>query len=218
MQEHCLILLIGLVDGAQRKDILDRFGDDPKIQKMISKSKTISILKEDADFAIDLWDEYHETLDEDDLTSAMYKTRKLKEEIYDLLTDGYWIGFNFQGLVEHMIEELKFFQNQIDEKTSPDDEVRFWKKHNTQDSGLVAHLIDPTEIPFTEAFLDLQRDGKKLKARILEVIEFTQRDMELGEELDSEKTPNIIYPFLALHEKKEHEYCLQRLSELLEFD
>ena len=218
MQEHCLFLLIGLTNGAQRMDVLQKYEDEPSVQKMIYKAKTVNILKEEANNTIDLWNEYQFYPTDEKLSEAMHKTRKLKEEVYDILADGVWIGFNFLALVDHMIKELVFFQSHIDDSLTPEDEIKFWKKHNTEDCSLFAHLMDPSEVGFTDAFLDTHSEGKKLKARILEVIDYTQKVIDTSEEMETERASNIIYPILALHERKEQDYCLKRLNQLLEFD
>lgn len=62
------------------------------------------------------------------------------------LKAGTWLGWNFQSLLRHMIDEEQFFLDRTGARTmTPEQEMAFWLKERLEETELSAHLVDPTE-------------------------------------------------------------------------
>lgn len=215
MQDHCLFLHDGIIVSSEGlSEELSESREAKKVQKALSVAKEMKTL---AKSALNSWIVYHNNRDdENQLSKAMEITRLVKESMRDHLKANQWIGYNYLGVVEHMIKELNLLQSHIDESWTMEYELIFWQQHNPDDIALMGHLLDPGEPCYTKIFLKAAHQGNRISVKnIKKLIEFVQQDLEMNEEIKQDQPAHIIHPLLALHEKKEHEYCLYRLKKFL---
>lgn len=78
-----------------------------------------------------------------DVFTHIRNLKKYKEDIRVLLEDDKeWIGWVFVSMVKHMLRELKFLEDKLNDNISESQEIEFCNFH-AEDIGASGHLIDP---------------------------------------------------------------------------
>lgn len=156
----------------------------------------------------------------------MKMLREFKLKILKALNSGTWMGWLYPSLIIHMILELDFFVDKLnDKKFSAKDLINFWNLHNKQADGATAHLLDPSEV-------ELFKQGQKIEEKY-DKLKWTNNDEDLmlklsiktGKELDNYgstikpglktgKVKSIIHPVLLEHEAREIAKGQEEMKEL----
>jgi hypothetical protein len=223
MMEHCLFVYLNLsssdviIGSPLMVEILGSDAKKPEIKNLLLVSPQVDQLKVMAMSLMNRWAGYlreNEAISDvipAALPPLLKDTKFLKEEVVRLLTKKLWLGSMYPALATHILDELKHFEACISGTVTPEDEIAFWAWHNADDTGLVAHLIDPSEQELTDELLNAQVEGQAANS-LGEVLSFVAKDIKTGQDIDRTKPRSIIYPLLALHEQREHLYCQKRLS------
>ena len=166
-------------------------------------------------------------IDESKVRDLLERTIKFKENIVSILRTNVWIGWIFPSLAEHVLKEALYFKGKLDGQTmSADQEIKFINKHNMEEIGTTAQLIDPA--PENNALIEKARnfvqmkvqgiDPKELKAlqgmdygeqaHMLDLSlryskELTKFAEETGRKIDNKELKSIISPILAHHVHRE---------------
>lgn len=182
MEEHCLILYLGLVEP---KFI------EPK-QKHYSKNEKEQNFRHDAKKLCKEWtmfiNEYFVNkgiareldkvfLTEKDLEKIKSMENQIKEKSLELLNitisfkrllvetlnTNIWSGWIFPSLAEHMYNEANYFQRKLTNfEYGLDEELQFINKHHGEEMAASAQLIDPSEQDLIEEIRKYAKQGLAL--------------------------------------------------------
>ena len=149
-------------------------------------------------------------------TSKLYKLlaelKEFKQRVLKRLLAGEWLGSAFPSFVQHILNELLYFEDKLNGKVySKEQEIAFWKRIHSEHADLASHLLDPVEQKLHDT-LDITAD--KVKAIPVANIVLA---LEAGKELTefnrvalmgaiSNKIRSIIPESLLRHVIREGEY------------
>lgn len=98
-------------------------------------------------------------------SALLSETIEFKTVVLTRLQAGEWIGSAFPQLVEHIRLEALYFQDKLNGiQYTPEQEVAFWNRINSEHAGFAAHYLDPSE----EALVD-QADATMKAIRALPI-------------------------------------------------
>jgi hypothetical protein len=151
--------------------------------------------------------------------------RDYKVQILKDFTKG-WSGWIYPTLVKHMILELDYFIDRLQNKPiSPAQEIAFWNLHNKQASGATAHLLDPDEEKLVNQALDLAKQYDVLIKSNKEEDIMREISLKFAHELDAYakkikpgiidgSVKSVLHPLLLEHEGREVAYGTKKLEAL----
>ena len=152
------------------------------------------------------------------------KLRAYKVEILTILNSGKWIGWIFPLFARHIILELDYFVDKLNNiKYTDKDEIAFWNVINGEHASFAAHLLDPSE-------RDLFLKGDKLSQKFANVVTSEAHMMRkisltAAKELDDynktaqkaqqkNELKSIIHPVLLDHVIREGQRSIRMLNSL----
>ena len=148
--------------------------------------------------------------------------REFQIKVLNLLDQGKWIGWIFPLFVNHITLELDYFVDKLNGiKYSPDDEVLFWNRINSEHAAFAAHLLDPSERElFLKAdkmsvlFNRIPKSEKEMMIRLSlkaskQLDKFNKDAQAAGKAVKS-----IIHPVLLAHVIREGERSIETLTKL----
>src|SRR5215468_3452056 len=135
--------------------------------------------------------------------------RDFKQEVMTILNQGTWIGWIFPLFVRHVILELDYFVDKLNDIRYTDkEEIAFWNVINCEHAGFESHLLDPSED-------ELSATGRKFAKKIHNIVRsekemLLQISLKSAKELDeynkkaqvgiaSGKVKSVIHPVLIDH-------------------
>jgi len=156
MSEHAEFLYLGIEDanlknkGLELHTLWQTFMTDNFDSKGISSKGKIVL--DDSDFAKINSNNYN------NLDYLIVQLREYKQEIIRQLDAGKWLGWIYSLFVKHMLTELEYFNDKLNNIVLPrEEEIRFYNTMNAQHAGIIAHLLGP----------DLENDSLISKANRL---------------------------------------------------
>lgn len=203
MSEHALFLHLGLVDKALKQEGLkihkgfeafrNDFNQNPDNMKLMNK--VLPLVQRERDFQI----------------------RVLKA-----LDTGKWIGWIFPLFVNHITLELDYFVDKLNGiKYTPEEEVVFWNRINSEHAAFAAHLLDPSERDlFLKAdqmsvkFNNIPKSEREMMIRLSlkasqQLDQFNKTARTKGKQVKS-----VIHPVLLDHVIREGERSIKTLRAL----
>ncbi len=146
--------------------------------------------------------------------------RAFKKHLQVLLQKGKWIGWIFPDFIDHVIDELDYFVNKLNDlPMAASEEIEFWNEINSEHAGFTAHLLDPKEFDlvakaheFSESFRSLPSDEADMFLR-LSLKESRKLD-EFQKAAKTIKPKSIIHPVLLDHVIRENNRSIEMLEKL----
>lgn len=207
MSEHALFLYLGFDDKKMKEEAL-------KIHQAFEKFRT----------------EFNQNPNDIELMNTVLPLLKMQREsqirALQSLDEGKWIGWIFPLFINHTTLELDYFTDKLNGiKYSPQDEVLFWNRINSEHAAFAAHLLDPAERNLflkadilSQKFNEIPKSEKEMMIRL---------SLKASEELDKfnktarsegKNVKSIIHPVLLDHVIREGERSIQTLKDLGLFD
>jgi len=226
MEEHAEFMYLGLVEPSLKnrsmefKKIYEDYHNRHFMSKGIEEHK---LILDDSDFQ-----KLKEDLDINEIVKINEEFKKFKEGIIDRLKKGEWLGWLWQSFIQHLLDELNYFNGKIQLKYDGD-EVQFWNKMNADHVGSGGHLLDPDFkndeliVKSFNLYHELQKMDKGEKeqlihmslnyAKELDVFHKKTQDAVINHKIDS-----VIHPLLIEHIVREGErsiYSLTKLAQMI---
>ena len=142
LQDHMMFLRLGLVDEELKQ--------------------TAYVLEQN-------WNDFRNSDRNDfELKALLNQTRTFQNVVHDaIVTPNNWIGYILASFVEHINDELNYFERKLNPTPIPPlEEMMFWRKHHATELGVTQQLIDPREEKtifdvnhLKQQFQMYQRDG-----------------------------------------------------------
>lgn len=203
MSEHALFSHLGLEDPDLKDEALQTHLILEKFRKQFNNNpEDLSVMNE--------------------ILPILQKEREFQINVLKTLDEGKWIGWIFPLFINHVTLELDYFVDKLNGiKYTPQEEVLFWNRINSEHAAFAARLLDPSE---RALFLKADKLSMKFTG-----IPKSEREMMIkisliaSKELDafhkaaqkSEKTiKSIIHPALLAHVIREGERSIQTLQNL----
>lgn len=154
----------------------------------------------------------------------LQELRAYKLEVVKILQAGTWIGWIFPSFGRHVIRELDYFVDKLNNVSySTKEEVKFWNKINSDHAAFASHLLDPSERK-----LSVKADAKSQEIKHIvssEIEMFIKISLKASKQLDEfnrktqrciakNKIESIIHPVLIAHVIREGQRSIQVLSNL----
>lgn len=80
------------------------------------------------------------------LYQLLPELKEFKQRVLQRLLAGEWLGTAFPSFVQHILDELLYFESKLNGKVyTLEEETVFWNKINSEHAGFAAHLLDPVE-------------------------------------------------------------------------
>jgi hypothetical protein len=203
MSEHALFFYLGFVDGPFKDEALALHKTLEKFRREFNKNQY------DAELT-------------NSLLPLLERERDFQIRVLKALDSGKWIGWIFPLFVNHTTLELDYFVDKLNDiKYSPQDEVLFWNRINSEHAAFASHLLDPSE---RELFLKADKLSTEFDA-----IPKSEREMMIrlslmkSKELDQfnktaraegKQVKSVIHPVLLDHVIREGERSVKTLSAL----
>ncbi|HEV2601840.1 MAG TPA: DUF2935 domain-containing protein [Candidatus Babeliales bacterium] len=150
------------------------------------------------------------------------REREFQIKALTALEEGKWIGWIFPLFINHTTLELDYLTDKLNAiKYSPQDELVFWNRINSEHAAFAAHLLDPAERElFLKAdklsmkFNNIPKSEKEMMVKLSlkaskELDEFNKTARTAGKAVKS-----IIHPVLLDHVIREGERSIKTLQEL----
>ena len=122
LSEHALFLHLGMEDEAFKK-------------------RGLAIHKK--------WEAFRDTMNKKTLCKVLplaQELRAYKMDILKSLNEGKWVGWIFPSFARHIIQELDYFVDKLNNvRYSTKDELDFWNHINSDHAAFESHLLDPYE-------------------------------------------------------------------------
>ena len=249
LTEHCIFIYLGLQPGppvshwqALKNPLLtdNRVStstqlSDAALRQAFEISPRVQQLKDTALQLIQSWTLIDTELSQGLLPGNVWQvieaTATLKREVIALLAAGHWIGWLYQGLVEHILKELEYLMARLENTISPEEEVVFWTEIAAEHTTLAAHLLDvnghPDQRELVLSVLDKAEKGYQLLEVDQELVQFVnlteayEYHREIGgfiadtwAKFQQSQIKSIIHPALMAHVVRETERGLLRLEQL----
>lgn len=157
MMEHCQFLFLGLEDSnyhlkehaAQLRDDWTNFLKNTFYDKGIQVTpETVHLTEEDLKKV--------GNIDMEKPIKLVRDTIQFKNRVLNILKKGEWIGWIFQGMVEHMLNEANMFDRFLDGKPYTAEElIPFVNEHHATEMAATANLINPD--PAQQYLIDVVR-------------------------------------------------------------
>jgi hypothetical protein len=201
LSEHALFLYLGLEDAALKKEAQELHDQFEAFRKKMNPSN------------------YHEVL------PLSKRLREFKMKVLTTLNDGKWIGWVYPQLARHIILELDYFVDKLNNIPYTDQqEISFWDIINDDHSMFSSHLLDPSERKLFNAANELT--GKLNKVVKSEDEMMLHLSLKAAKELDeyhraAEKgiadnsMQSIIHPALIAHVVREGQRSVETLEKLV---
>ena len=147
--------------------------------------------------------------------------REFQIKVLQLLDSGKWVGWIFPLFMNHVTLELDYLVDKLNGiKYSPQDEVLFWNRINSEHAAFAAHLLDPSE---RKLFLKADELSMKFNLPKSERDMMIKISLKYSKELDQfnktaqkagKTVKSIIHPVLLAHVIREGERSIQTLQNL----
>lgn len=203
MSEHALFAHLGLEDPELKQKALETFLAFEDFRKKFKQNPRDMRLM-------------------NSILPLLEKERAFQVEALKMIESGKWIGWIFPLFLNHVTLELDYFVDKLNGiKYSPEDEVLFWNRINSEHAAFAAHLLDPSERElFVKAdqmslkFMNIPKSEKEMMIRLSlvaskELDEFNKKAQSAGKAVQS-----IIHPVLLAHVIREGERSIKTLTDL----
>ena len=203
MSEHALFLHLGFDDPAFKAEASALHKQFEKFRTLFNKNPNNRELM-------------------NGILPLLEQERRFQIKTLQALDEGKWIGWIFPLFINHITLELDYFTDKLNGiKYSPQDEVLFWNRINSEHAAFAAHLLDPAERK-----LFLKADQLSVK---FDKIPKSEKEMMLrlslkaSKELDKlnktaraagKTVKSVIHPVLLDHVIREGERSIQTLKAL----
>lgn len=206
MSEHALFLYLGFEDPEFKAEALQHHKDFEAFRTKFNENP------QDMDLM-------------NTVLPLLQKEREFQIKALMALDDGKWIGWIFPLFINHTTLELDYFTDKLNGiQYSPEDEVVFWNRINSEHAAFAAHLLDPAERDlFLKADkLSVSFDNKIPKSEKEMMIKLSQ-SLKASKELDKfnkdartagKTVKSIIHPVLLDHVIREGERSVKTLEKL----
>lgn len=205
----------------------------PEHQLFLNLGIEDASFKETAKLLHNAWEDFRNRLEKnpslDTLNSwlaLLKKTRAFQIDILNVLYSGKWIGWIFPLFVNHITLELDYLVDKLNNIAyTPEDEIMFWNRINSEHAAFAAHLLDPSE---RELFLKADDMSSRLHDLQLPKSEkemWLNISLKAGRELDelnkqaragakANKVLSVIHPVLLDHVIREGERGIETLEKI----
>jgi hypothetical protein len=203
MSEHALFFHLGFEDAQLKQEALD-------IHKKLEQFRT-DFNESPQDMAL-----------MNTLLPLLQEERAFQIKCLKVLDEGKWIGWIFPLFINHTTLELDYLTDKLNAiKYSPEDEIVFWNRINSEHASFAAHLLDPSE---RELFLKADKLSMKFnKIPKSENEMMLNLSLKASKELDAfnktarsagKKVKSVIHPVLLDHVIREGERSIKTLKSL----
>lgn len=135
--EHLLFISLGIVDV------------NLKTQAQLLKSQWENLLLN--------------KLNDEDMRRLIKETYDYHMVIQKILKDGIWIGWLSLSFMNHIIEELLYFNEKFNGTNyNINEEMKFWVWHHQTEFGALEKLLDPTEEEISKIMKEYIEETKNL--------------------------------------------------------
>ena len=154
----------------------------------------------------------------DDLYSLINDTRKLKMDALKKISTT-WIGWLFPSFIEHILLELDYFNDKLNNRVlSEDEEISFWNKIVGDHAGFTSHLLDPSEKELIDISNSIQYKTEMIieseeKMWLVLSIKMAKELVDFHIQSKTLKPQSVIHPVLLDHvireEKRAYDTLIQ---------
>lgn len=142
-----------LADAKQQDDVTfwsERFRDHAMLLFILLDPQQANDLKMRAKQELQNWNQYLEAPNLEKLRQLIPVIAALKNEVLNRSQTGQInlvISHNdFIKLLKHMLQELIYFVQSMDQKITPEEEIAFWIRENAEHTELAGHLIPLSQL------------------------------------------------------------------------
>lgn len=204
LSEHALFLHLGIEDKALKERGLELHNKFEEFRKTLNQDLTIEQLEK--------------------ILPLVKELREYKIEILTTLLDGKWIGWIFPLFARHIILELDYFLDKLQNiPYSERDEIAFWNIINDEHAGFAAHLLDPSETKLSDLATKMSKqfakivkseDEMMLQISLRNANELDKYNRTADKGIDGNKVKSVISPTLIKHVVREGQRSIETLNKL----
>lgn len=143
-------------------------------------------------------------------------TLTFQQHLQSLLLKGMWIGWISYSFIQHLNDELIYFDKKLNYQLTRNQEIEFWVKHHVTEMEAAEKLLDPLEEQLCTSIKNYIDKVKTLKKS--NILNFTYKYLELNEDLKDKMLNKEVLTNISLtlinHVIREGEYCLSLFNTL----